>query len=226
MNSQSEPKEFVQRNVRQFSLKALFKLTLVIAVVMTIGVVNRNSRYFGELYSVWTLVALLVIVAVWALDQLQLVRPRTVALWSLPIYLVAMCVPSYPPDPMFGRNPPGLGFGWHLAEILLAWQYAFDWLFSESSSLRWAGITISLKVLASIMFIVGYVALLISLKWKRALIATNWLATIGVIAAIATLVTIEFAPAKDPSVPTVIMAPDPGYGLWIASLFALAVGSK
>jgi hypothetical protein len=220
MNSQSEPKESVQRNFPQFSLRTLFKLTLVVAFVMTIGVVSRDSRYFGELYSVWTLVSLLVIVAIWALDQLQLVRPRTVALWSLAIFLVSMCVPSYV------RNPPTVGFGWHLAEILLARRDAFGWLFNESSALRWAGITISLKVLASILFIVGYVTLLISLKWKRALIATKCLATIGLISGIATLVTIEFAPVGDPFVPTDIMAPDPGYGLWIASLFALAAGSR
>ena len=219
MESPSPPTETADRSPRQFPLRALFKLTLAVAALLTVGVLSRDSQYFRALGSVWALAALAPIVAVWAIYRLRLIRPVTLAVWSVGLYGLSMCLPAIRVDVMeLPDVQPGwlcfvVSFGGSVASLLGIGDIA-----DPGIADFWAGIAYIVGAAANAAFIFGYVNLLVDLKREENLAAAHWSATLGTSLALAAIVPMGLSGG--------LVNIYPGHGLWVASLLALALGAR
>jgi hypothetical protein len=205
---------------RQFSLRELFLVTLVVAIVMTAGVLCRESRNLRGLYSVWTLVSLLIVASVWVVYRLRLVRPRILGYGSLGLYSLSMCLPVMPMP--FQQNERM--FGWQIAwGTFTETPKLFGELVSEKEDHRWTAGAYMAGSVANVVYVIGYGAALVSLKWTRVVFVARWSGAIAFVAAIAARLMIQVGLfAEWTSAPVFY----PAFGLWAASFLALALGIR
>src|SRR6476646_6708142 len=83
----------VSRNARQFSIRDLLKLTLVVSIALTIAVLSRGSLYAGALASPWAWVSFAMIGAVWIVGRRTDSR-RWLVRGSILGYFVSMAAPA------------------------------------------------------------------------------------------------------------------------------------
>src|SRR5262249_36050201 len=152
--------------------------------------------------------AVLLVGAIWVANRLRSVAPRVLAYGSIVVYLLSLFVPAWP-----GSNVEfGVGLMW-MSTILTVTFNLFD-----QYTGGWLGVQIAVGVIANLAFLVGYICLLVGIKWRAARRVAGWCATISVVAALATVPMMALgAPADSPVFPT--------FGLWLASPWALLLGT-
>jgi hypothetical protein len=200
-------------------VRELFVLTSVAAILMTVGVLARESVSFRGLYSIWTLLSLLMIVSVWVSFRLRIVQPPTLAYASLGLYVLSMCLPVMYMPP--GNNE--LTFGWDIAWGSIINLRDNVGLMFEGRG-RWSCIAASLFVggLANVMFVAGYLALLTSVRMRSGVVIARWLGLITFVGAIAARLLADYG-LGGKGYPIVLY---PGYGVWAASFLALGLGAR
>jgi MFS family permease len=202
---------------RQFSVRDLFTLTLVVSILLTIGVLSHGSEYFGALASPWTAVSLLPIVAVWLADRWQLMPPRAMLVAAVAGYPIALGLPAF-------AWPGEIVFGW------VAWLQSF-WgllLFGDrhvegSGGLFFGPFTIPLSfpiacafgAAANLSYFIALAAAWYSRRKPRGLKLAQ--------AAAITAILFAFAALLPMCLTGELVALLPGYGVWTASFLALAL---
>jgi hypothetical protein len=204
------------RQARQFSLRELLILTFAASLILAIAVSSRGSKRFGALSSPWAFAALLPIVAVLVVGRFQLASSRTLAVASIAIYVASLCTPAI-----------GLALGSSSAiwgyQALRFSMWIFPELvsnFVECSSLDrlWGPIVYLMGNLTNVGFVASVVLFLVGTKKPSAFTLCRRVALLGAVMATAVLTAFLFEGD--------IKVIYPGYGLWIASLLAMALAAK
>jgi hypothetical protein len=137
-----------------------------------------------------------------------LISPRVLAYGSLVIYLFSLFVPAWP-----GTD---LEFGAQLMWATTMLTLTFN-VFDRHTG-GWLGVAIVFGGLANLAFLIGYISLLAGIKWRGARRVAGWCAALSVMAALATVPTMSVVPSEAPVFPT--------FGLWLASPWALLLGTR
>jgi hypothetical protein len=192
---------------RQFSLRFLFKLTLVIAILLTIGV----------FHSLWTPFTIAIPLAVWFIDHVRLVTPRWLAHASIALFGISLCVPAFSLRIM---GPPDLIFGWLLfagSFMVLPDIFFSEFLVSEPSEFPFA-LAYTAGAAANVCFLTGYIAHFFAQKSPRA----------STYARRAALLTLPLAGIDLVALLTAdeVVLIYPGFGCWTAAMLALYLGMR
>jgi hypothetical protein len=191
----------------QFSLRDLLRLMLAAAVILGLGAACRDSEQFQGIYCLWSLLTVLLVGAIWIANRLCLVRPRLLAYRSLVIYLLALGVPTW--------SNTELLFGWQLAWITTMYTVTLN-LFDQYTR-GWLGVAIAFGGVSNLAFLIGYISLLAGIRWHSARRVVGWFAAVSVIAALATEPALALSTTNWTVFPT--------FGLWLASPWALLLGT-
>lgn len=196
---------------RQFSVRTLFGVTSAVAVLMGLALAILDQRCFRALWSYHAVLATVPIIGVWIVPATGLVSGRRLAFLSLAVFGVALLVPAL--------RFEGMGFGWQAFGLsffgTFVGIYTFpDWRTSEETCLYLAS---TIGAVANVIFLVGYVSFVTSVIWGRGLHLARWSASIG--SCLALLVV--FPMCLGNGLNSIYI----GYGLWIAAMVALALGS-
>ncbi|HEY3391096.1 MAG TPA: hypothetical protein VGK58_00160 [Lacipirellulaceae bacterium] len=204
------------RHARQFSLRELLVLTFAASLILAIAVSSRGSTRFGALSSPWALAALSPIVAVLVVGRFQLASPRALAALSIAIYAASLCTPA---------------LGFELGSSSAIWGYQalhFSlWIFPELVSnfldswtfdRLWGPVVCLMGNLTNVAFVVSVILFFVGTKNPKAYAFCRRTALLGALMAIAVLTAFLFEGD--------IKVIYPGYGLWIASLLAMALAAK
>ncbi|MEQ1905908.1 MAG: hypothetical protein ABL888_17090 [Pirellulaceae bacterium] len=205
MKDQTDDKN--EKAPRQFSLRALFGLTF--AAVILMAVVFRNSPGFHALWSLYSLIAVLPILVVFVVDTTALINGRRLAIISLVIFGVALATPAL-------RLASDLVFG------ILAFLLSFvgiilfgDW--GPRGEQFWYPIACTMGAVANVSFLVGWVAFLSFVRWRKGIVLARRSSTLGSFLSLTVILPLALSGELN--------GVYPGYGLWAASLLALALGS-
>src|SRR4051794_39368239 len=131
---------------------------LAVAVILGLGAVCRQSEQFQGIYCLWSLLTVLLVGAIWIANRRCLVRPRLLAYGSLGIYLLALGVPIW--------SNTELLFGWQLAWITTMCTVTLN-LF-DNYTRGWFGVAIAFGGVSNLAFWIGYISLLVGIKWHGA----------------------------------------------------------
>jgi hypothetical protein len=191
----------------QYSVRDLLTLTLVVAIVLTIGVLCQGSRYFGAFFTLWASVALVPIVAVWLSGRWRLVPAPWLAHGAVILYFTSMCVPAL----TLGGD---LVFGW------MAWLLSFvgvllfsDWQMSLVGEQTWYPVACTMGAAVNVAFVIAYVAHLLSNQRPRIATLARRIAKLGSLLALLVLFPLGLSGELD--------AIYPAYGMWAASVMGL-----
>ena len=94
MDFQQEPNQPAARPARQFSIRNLLQLTLIVSILLTIGVLASGTEHFRAFSTAWTAVSLLPMAAVLVAYRWELVSHRKLVIASVLGYIAALCLPS------------------------------------------------------------------------------------------------------------------------------------
>jgi hypothetical protein len=191
----------------QFSLRGLLQLMFAVAVICGVGAVCRESEQFQGICCLWSLLAVLFVGAIWIAYRMRLVGPRLLAYGSLVIYLIALSVPAWSnTEVLFGAQ-----LAWSSTMLTVTLN-----LFDRYTG-GWFGVAIALGGVANLTFLIGYINLLVGIQWPRARTVAGWFAALSVVAAVATVPTMAVSSSNWSVFPT--------FGLWLASPWALSLGT-
>ena len=203
----------------RFSVRDLLKLTLAVAVILTIGDMSRGSQYFGALASPWTAISLLPIAAVWLTHRWRLATPRAIVIGSMFCYVLALAVPALALD-------GDVMFGW----FAWVWSFfgldffgdrhndSFGWIFGPITIPLSYPIACTIGAAANLAYVISLAAYWFARSKPAALTLSHRAATLA--AMLAVLVVIPLAASGEL---TTLYA---GYGLWATSFLALALGTR
>lgn len=203
--------ESVARPPRQFSLRALFLLTLVVAILLTIGVIH----------SPWTSITIAIPLVVWFMDRARLVAPRWLAIASIALFGISLCLPAiqiHLSSTLWSNDYVVWGWNAFLGTFLSIPEILDGrWLRSEPDEID-AAFTYLFGAAANTAFLLGFLAYGLSVKFPRARTFARRAATVA-----AFLVVDDFA--------LIVYTGElrdiyPGFGLWLASAMALALGAR
>lgn len=225
MDFQQNPNQPAARPARQFSIRDLLQLTLIVSILLTIGVLARGTEHFQAFSTAWTAVSLLPVVMVLVAYRWQLVSRRTLVVASVLGYVAALCLPSV-------GGGSEIEFGAQLAIMSFAGlQYLWDPSVRASIGYGNAPVPIviatvetsliiacALGAAANVSFWIGVVSSWFGRKRPRAL----QLACRAAICATSLAIPAVFVMCLDTHTTTFY----PGCGLWIASFLALALATQ
>lgn len=198
---------------RQFSLRALFRVTLAAAILVGVAVVFRDSGRVRALWSPHALLAALPILGIFVIHATAVINRRRLAVASLAIYCVALATPALR---LTNTNHPMFGyFAFLLSFVGIGLFFGGAGLINDRF---WFPIACTMGALANISFILGYVSFLRFVIWRRGNYWTRWSATLA--SCLSLSVILPLAQSKNLS--GVYL----GYGLWVTSLLALAFGGQ
>jgi hypothetical protein len=195
------------RATRQFSLRALFKLTLLVAILLTIGV----------LYSPWEPITMAVPIAVWFVDRARLFSPRWFGHASIALYGISMCLPAVS---MKILGDPDIVFGWvafYMSFAVLPEIVTWSWPWNEPHETIFA-FAYLVGAAANTAFLLGFFACLLSRRFSSAQTFANRAARLAIALVVLDLVLLLFTRE--------FRGLYPGYGFWLASMLALAFGTR
>jgi hypothetical protein len=227
MDFQQNPNQSAAPTARQFSVRNLLQLTLIVSILLMIGVLASRTERFQAFSTAWTALSLVPIVAVLVAHRWQLVSPRKLVLASMLGYVAALGLPSFG-----GGNE--FEFGVQAAFMsFVGLQYLWDpsvhgnvvvgggtfpapfMMFTIETSLIIACV---LGASANLAYFFGIVSYGIARKRQRAF---TWSRRAAIIATSLTIPAIVVL-CLDSNPDTFY----PGCGLWIASFLALALGTR
>jgi hypothetical protein len=192
---------------RQFSLRSLFKLTVLAAILLTIGVVH----------SPWTPVTIALPLAVWFVFRAKLIRPRWLAHGSIAVFGVSLLLPAASVRIM---GNPEIFMGWFAFAVsfsALPEVFLGDWLIREPDELHWA-IAYTAGAAANFSFLTGYIAHFFAKKFPRAATYARRAAIVALVFACVSLVMLLMS--------LELGLIYPGYGCWVAAMLALYLGTR
>jgi hypothetical protein len=196
---------------RQFSLRALFELTLVVSVVLAIGVLTTP----------WASITAAVVLAVWLTGRRQLVAPRWLGIASIGLFGISLCLPAIniPISTILATSDYVVWGGRAflttfvtLPEVL--WEL---WMWNEPDEIDWA-FAYLIGAAANAAFLSAFAASLFPARF----IKTRTFARRAAILAVG-LVAVDFALILNTGEPQDIY---PGFGFWAASMLALALATR
>jgi hypothetical protein len=198
--SKSEKRKF------QFRIQSLLGLTLAAAVLMALGIAFGGSRYFGVFWSVNSLIAVLPILAVVALNALWNWSNGLQVLFSFTLFFASLVMPAIKlaSDVVFGIQALMFSF----VGIILFGEWG------PSGEQFWYPIACTLGGIANILFFVTLVRSLFSgLNARRACQLSTGSSFLSIF--------VIFALACSGELNAIYL----GYGLWAASMLTLAIGT-
>ena len=193
------PTNDCEQNRRRVSLWKLCGIALAAAVLIRIVFTVGEPRQFRSLWSLHALIAALPILGVYIIHAATPVTGRRLGLASLLIFGVALALPAI-----------------HLRGDIFG-LVAFVYSFLAFHPGNWGSIPLTMGALSNLSFLVGYLAFLAFVLWQKGIRLARALATLGFCLSI--LVILPLAWSND--LQSVFL----GYGLWVASQLALALGS-
>jgi hypothetical protein len=214
-------------NPRQFSIRDLLKLTLIVSIVLMVGVFARGSERFKAFSTAWTAASLVPIAAAFAINRWQLALHRRLVLVSMLFYAVALVLPAMGDDneTTFGFQAAfisfvGLQYLWdrdiHGSIVMGSVPVPVPFLtFTVDISLA---ISCALGAAANMAYFIGIASCCFARNRRRALKVSLGFAITATILAIPALFTLCLDSGPD--------AFYPGCGFWIASFLALALGTR
>ncbi len=196
---------------RQFSLRDLFKLTLFVAILLTIGVIH----------SPWTPITIVIPLTVWFVDRARLVAPRWLAIASFSLFGLSLCLPAielHLSSTMFTNDY--MVWGWHafmtsfliIPEILRG-----HWPWNEPDEIDWA-FAYLVGAAANLALLSGVIAYNISAKFPNTRTFARSAAILACLLAAADLAVLLYT--------SELRYIYPGFGFWLASMLALALGTR
>jgi hypothetical protein len=218
---------------QQFSLRSLFVLTLVVALYLTISVLNRDSTYARVFSSPWTALSLLPIAALWLCNRWHLLTTRRLVVGSFVAYLIALALPAlqFEDDTSFGWfvwcQSFFVGVGGLYEELLDLFTEdppptpgdAFAlWLIGPITISPLIPILCTMGAIANFTYLTALPAFAWFRKKRRLQRFAYWAAPLAAILSV--MVLIPICMTKE------LGALYPGYGLWTASIFALAIAVR
>jgi hypothetical protein len=218
MDAPPQPAQPCAVRRRQFSLRSLFALTFFTATLLTISYLCRGSYFFGAIASPWVIITLAPIVGGVACHHWQLVATHMLGNSSLLLYIISLALPAI----NLGQD---IAFGAIAAYLAFAGIFMFEswWtepsLFSPSWEVRtWYPIAGTMGTLANLTFILAYISFLFLRRRKKAIAFARRSALISVALASLSILPLSLSGQLEVTYP--------GYGLWVASLAALALGTS
>ena len=197
------------KNPLQFSLRTMFGVLLAAAILMGLAVFFRGSRYFHVFWSPHALVAALPILGVLGVHATAVINERRLAVVSLAIYGVALATPA-----LRLASDLALGCFAFLASFFGIALFS-DW--GSTGEHFWYPIACTMGALANVSYIVGYVSFLTFVRWRKGIDLARWSSTLGACLSLSVILPLALS--------TELNGVYLGYGLWAASLLALALGS-
>lgn len=203
---------------RQFSVRDLLVLTSVVSLILTVAVLCRDSHYFRAFASPWSAVSLLPVVVVGVVYRLQLAGPSALAIGSILLFSISLAVPAA----LWGDE---VMFGW-LAwlESFVGLQFFHDrhidggWLFRSFTIPVSIPIACAIGSAANVAYLLAVAAYWVG-RTNRSVRKLSHRASILAVS-LAALILIPLCLTGDLSK---LYA---GYGLWVASMLALALGTR
>jgi hypothetical protein len=181
---------------------------LAVAVILGFGAICRESEQFHSIYCLWSLLAVLLAGAIWVAYRGRLVGPRLLAYGSLAIYLLSLSVP------VWSRAEIAFGAEFMWATIMMTLTLnLFDTYIHG-----WSSVAIALGGVSNLAFLIGYISLLVGIKWRGASRVAGWFAALSVVTALATVPAMCLSSSNWSVFPT--------FCLWLASPWALWLGTR
>jgi hypothetical protein len=218
---------------QQFSLRSLFVLTLVVAIYLTVSVLSQDSPYVRVFSSPWTALSLLPIAALWFCHRWNLLTTRRLVAGSFAAYLIALALPAlyFEDETSFGWfvwcqsfyvGPGGLYeelHDWFTEDPPPAPGSAFAfWLFGPITISPLIPVLCNIGAAANFAYLTALPAFAWFGKKKRLHAFARRAASMAAILSVVVLIPICMTEELD--------ALYPGYGLWTASIFALAIAVR
>jgi hypothetical protein len=218
---------------QQFSLRSLFVLTLVVALYLTISVLSQDSAYLRVFSSPWTAFSLLPIAALWLCHRWNLLTTRHLVVGSFVAYLVALTLPAlhFEDDMQFGWLIWCQSFVFGPGEL---YEKLYDMITEDppvtpgNAFALWLIGPITISPLIPLLCTMGaianfaYLTALPAFAWfrkrKRLEAFAHWAAPLAAILSVIVVIPICMTEELD--------ALYPGYGLWTASICALAIATR
>ncbi|MHB8897807.1 MAG: hypothetical protein ACYC6Y_03565 [Thermoguttaceae bacterium] len=193
----------------QFTLRTMFGVALAAAILMGLAVSFRDSRYFHAFWSPHALIAAIPILGVFAVNATAAINERRLAVLSLVIYGIALATPAL-------RLASDLvsGYSAFLLSFIGVGLFS-DW--GSHGEHFWYPIACTMGAVANVSFMVGCVSFLTSVLWRKGIGLARWSSTLGACLSLSVILPLALS--------TELNAVYLGYGLWAASLLALALGS-
>jgi hypothetical protein len=225
MDFQQDPNQPAARPGRQFSVRDLLRLTLIVSILLMIGVLARGTEHFRAFSTAPTAVSLLPVVMVLVAYRWRLVSRRKLVVASVLGYVAALCLPSV-------GGGSEIEFGAQLALTSFA-GLPHLWDSSVRANIGYGGapvpivivtietsliIACALGAAANVAYWIGVVSCWLGRKRPRARRVACRAATLATSLAILAIV----AMCLDTNIETFY----PGCGLWIASFLALALATR
>jgi hypothetical protein len=200
----------------RFSLIALFKLTSAVSVLLGLSILCRNSPYFKSLWSISALATFAIVITVFVIGQLRLIAGGKLAAGSVFVYALSLCVPALKESyrAMWGWE----AFFWSFAGIDFFEQWSRAREFRYVGGLFWNPIACTMGAVANTTFVAGYIVFVAGHRDCKARAVAFWLAVVSATMAVAVFVPLGLT--------LDLAAIYAGYGLWIASPLALAIGIR
>ena len=208
-----------QPAARQFSLRSLFKLTLAAALALMLIVLCRDSPPKGSfgIISVWTFVSCLPAAGVLFVWRREIISSRWLALFSIGIYALSLVLPT-----LGELKSADLGFVGAYGSVIMTPE-AFHQLSNPPNPGGWfvlkpmGSMAIICGGSANLLFICGYAAACLGMKWPRWTAIARWAGLVALVLGI----TAAFLLMADTDWPTIL----PGCGMWLAAFLAFVLGT-
>jgi hypothetical protein len=203
--------ESTTARLHQFSLRTLFKLTLVVSLLLTLGVMTTP----------WAPITFAIVIAVWFVDRTHLVAPRWLAIGSIGLFGLSLCLPAVNLHfKMTFSSSDYTVFGWNafLASYVVLPEILFgSWLWNKPDEIDFAFAYV-VGAMANTAYLLGYVANLLSARFPRARTFARRAAILAFCFAAADFSLLFYTGE--------LRDIFPGFGFWAASMLALALGTR
>jgi len=221
MDSRSRPDELPLRQARQFSVRELLILTFAVSLILTVGIVSRDSKHFGAFSSLWALASLAPVAIILTIGRFRFASPRVLAFASIVFYAASLCTPAIG---LRIFNSPSIIWGWQALYVSAISIVELPDFFIELLSFEawgddaFGALAYVMGNIVNVAYFLAVILFFVGIKKPKALTLCRRASIFS--AVLATAVMMSLALTTD------LTAIYPGYGLWVASCLALAFAAR